>query len=810
VQAEERVSGSPEFGTLLRQYRLAAGLSQEALAERARMSTNGIGALERGYRHTPQRETLALLATALALDDERRRLFEAAATRSAGPRRPSAAAIDGHSPGPVPALPMSLTNFVGREPEIDEIAALVGEYRLVTVTGSGGVGKTQTALRVACETTDSEGIRFVGLAAIADPALVTSAVASAVGAPELPNRSILQALAVYLKNKSLLLIFDNCEHVIDEVARIADALLASCPHVRILATSREPLRTAGERAYRLPSLNAVEGIVLFSDRAAAVNHHFRVDEENRPAIAELCRRLDCIPLAIELAAARVNLLSVEELTERLDERFRVLTGGTRNALPRQQTMRAAIEWSYDLLSPPERRLFERLSVFVGGCALAAAEAVASDDELAASDVLDLVSSLAEKSLVVVDRTKGDSRYRLLESTRAFAQEKLAQHGLQETLTRRHAFWIADLADRATSTGVVTRGEEWVQAFEDELENARTAIEWAIQTGDISLGTRIACGFTGIWRINHGYVEPRRWLEMLLARVDSTTDPGTAARILQTLSTVTFGMHSVEAAERALELDSCDGDPSRKALTVHQMSAGFLQAGRVDEAGAANERVLAMCREGGLTRSHPYAAALDLRAHIAALQGRLDEARECCAQALSLMTALGEDHEANVIRMQGSMGEFEYRAGHFERALECADAALAAARRIGWRHREATALANSAAYRLTLGDVDGARENAREALALAPWASPVVFAAAVQHLATVAALRGDVRRGARLRGYVDAWYRNEECERDATERRTADILTSALHEKLADDDLSALGAEGAQLSDEQALEEALAV
>ena len=474
-------------------------------------------------------------------------------------------------------------------------------------------------------------------------------------------------------------------------------------------------------------------------------------------------------------------------------------------------MRAAIEWSYDLLSAPERCLFERLSVFVGGCALAAAEAVAPDGELTASEVLDLVSSLAEKSLVVVDRSGGDSRYRLLESTRAFAQEKLAEHELAGTLGRRHALWIAGIADRANSIAETTPVEEWVREFEPEMQNVRAAMEWAIQAGDTSVSARIACGFTGIWRMSRGYAEPRRWLELLLARIDAAVDPTTTARILLALSSVTYGMHSVEAAERALQLDPCDGDPSRRVKAMHQISAGFRQAGRVAEADAANERALTICREDGLARSRQYAAALDSRAHIMALRGRLDEARECCSQALSLLTELGDEHEANAIRMRMSMGEFEYRAERFERALEFADAAVAAARRIRSRGgRLSMALVNAAAYRLTLRDVEGARENAREALALAGSASPIEVAAAIQHLATVAALRGEVERGARLQGYVDAWFNAEGCERDVTERRTADILTAALRESLSEGELTELGAEGARFSDEEAADEALAV
>jgi predicted ATPase/transcriptional regulator with XRE-family HTH domain len=810
MEDEGRASSSPDFGTLLRQYRIAAGLSQEALAERARMSTNGIGALERGYRRTPQRETLALLAKALALDGEQRRIFEAAATRSGAPRRPRTQSVAvGVWDSAASSLPVTLTSFVGREAELAEIAALMRDHRLVTITGSGGVGKTQTALRVGRALGNGEGsVRFVGLAAVTNPSLVPAAVASAVGAQELPNRSTLQTLAGYLKNKTLLLIFDNCEQVIDEVAVVADALLQSCPHLQILATSREPLRAAGEQTYRLPSLSVVEATTLFEDRARAVNNRFLLTGENALTVAELCRRLDGIPLAIELAAARANLLSVEELTAKLDERFRILTTGERTALPRQQTMRAAIDWSYDLLSLQERRLFERLSVFVGGCTLEAVEAVAPDSSLSRTDVFDLLSSLAEKSLFVVDREDAESRYRLLESTRAFALEKLTEHSEHEAVARRHAVWIADLADRAAATALAIPVEDWVGTFEPELENARAAIDWASACGEISLAARIACGLTELWRLSHGYAEPRRWLELLLSRVDVAADPGTAARIWHALATVTLGMHSVEAAQRALELDTFDNEPDKRVVAFHQISAGLLEAGRVDEAEAANQRALQLSRESGLSRSRRYAAALDLRAQLAAAREHFDEARQYYSEALSLTATLGEEHETDNLRI--NMGELEYRANHIERALEFADAAVAAARRIRSRHREATALVNSSAYRLTLGDLNGAHADARDALALSRWASSLEVAAAIQHLATVTALRGDAGRGARLYGYVDSWYRSEGCERGVTERRTREILMAALHEKLTAAEIDSNSAEGAQLSEEEAVTEALAV
>ena len=332
----------PSFGTLLRQYRIAAGLSQEALAERARMSVNGVSALERGYRRTPQHETLALLAGALALDVERRREFEAAAVRSGFVRRGTSVAL-----GPWPAtsssnLPLALKSFVGREAELEEVGSLARHHRLVTIAGAGGLGKTQTALQVgrALSSGAAGAVCLVSFARIANPELVVGAVASTLGVQEVPERPLVETLITYLKSKTMLLIFDNCEHVIEEAAIVTEALLGACPRIRILATSRESLRAAGEHTYRLPPLsipsveaarrvnatNALEyaAIVLFIDRARAADHRFKVTDENAPIVAELCRRLDGIPLAIELAAARVNQSSLETLTGRLDDRLSIL------------------------------------------------------------------------------------------------------------------------------------------------------------------------------------------------------------------------------------------------------------------------------------------------------------------------------------------------------------------------------------------------------------------------------------------------------------------------------------------------------
>lgn len=802
MEDEGLPSGIPPFGALLKGHRLAAGLSQEVLAERARMSTDGISALERGHRRTPQRETVALLAAALALDNEKRREFEAAAALRSRQRNGSAKP---DADGP-PELPLPLTTFVGRETELGEIASLVAGHRLVTLTGSGGIGKTRLALRVGAAA-DQNAVRFVPLAT-ATKSSVTGAIASAVGVRELPNRPLADTLVASLKNRDLLLILDNCEHVVHEAAKVANDVLSRCRHIRILATSREPLKVAGERAYRVPSLGAQAAIALFAERARAADYRFELTDENGSVVAEICRRLDGIALAIELAAARVNTLSLRTLRDKLDERFELLAGGDRTALPRQQTMYAAIDWGYSLLSEREQRLFDRLAIFVGDFTIRSVEGVASDSALPESSIFETLSSLAEKSLIVLEDDGDQTRYRLLESMRAFALEKLHEHGEFATFAQRHANWMAELADEATAAGITMSVEAWGRKFEPDLENARSAFDWALNAGEISLATRIACGFTGAWRMNRGYEEPRRWLETLLSRIDDENDRVTAANVWRALSTVNFGIHSAEAAQRALALDDCEQEPDKKVATLHQMTAGFLQAGHINEAESANRRALGVCKENGLATSRRYAAALTLRAHICAVQGNLDEARRFFAEALSLLAALGEEHESTIIRL--NMGEMEYSAEAFERALEHADAALAASRRVGSRHREASALVNAAAYRLTLADLDGAYANARDALLLARWASPIEVAAALQHLATIAAMEGESRRAARLRGYVDAWYRAEGLERDLTELRTYGMLTTALGTQLGEDVVSVLADQGARLSESEAIAEAMGI
>jgi predicted ATPase/transcriptional regulator with XRE-family HTH domain len=428
MQEGARESRSSDFGTLLRRYRIAAGLSQEELAERARLSFHGISALERGFRRTPQPDTLALLAGALALAGEQRAALETAAARATLPRRRSENVTLGPWLDTVPSkLPLSLTSFVGRAAELDEIVALAHDHRLVTITGAGGVGKTQIALRAAAITDKGEkgDVRFVGLATVSEAPAVVAAIASALGVQQVPKHQLLDTLLTHLRDRSVLLILDNCEHVLPQAASIVEKLLQGCPNLRILAISREPLKSSGERAYCLQSLGADDACKLFADRARAVDHRFLLSDENSAIIARICRRLDGNALAIELAAARVNVLSLKALAENLESQLSILDAGMRTALARQQTMRATIEWSYGLLSPREQRIFERLSVLEGGSTLETAMTVCAGGDIAEDDVLDAIISLVDKSIVAADLDGAEPRYRLLEPFREFGRERLA-------------------------------------------------------------------------------------------------------------------------------------------------------------------------------------------------------------------------------------------------------------------------------------------------------------------------------------------------------------------------------------------------
>lgn len=428
-------------------------------------------------------------------------------------------------------MPLQLTSFVGREKEIKEVKEALERARLVTLTGVGGTGKTRLALHVAAEVIDDfqDGVWLVELAPLTEPALVPQAIAASLGLREQPGRAFLELLKDYLAAKHLLLVLDNCEHLIEECAQVADVLLHAAPHLKILATSREGLGIAGESTYHVHSLSLpdnqtlqaealsqYDAVRLFIDRAVAVQPTFQVTNQNALAVAQVCARLDGIPLAIELAAARVKGLSAEQIASRLDDRFRLLTGGSRTALPRQRTLQAAIDWSYRLLAEQERVLLRRLSVFAGGWTIKAAEFVCASKEIESNDILELLLRLVDKSLVVAETKGTQPRYHMLETIRQYAQEKLDESGEAEHVRTRHLDFFLQLAEESEPKFL---GADFMQAYqplEQDLDNFRAALEWSLTGEKAEEGLRIAGSFANYWWDMHHRNEGLVWLQRLLA------------------------------------------------------------------------------------------------------------------------------------------------------------------------------------------------------------------------------------------------------------------------------------------------------
>ena len=585
---------SRTFGDLLRMYRVAAHLSQQELAERARMSVRGISDLERGIHQAPYRQTLAQLAIALGLDEEQRERFEAAARRqrkappqSAGPRRPGP-----HN------LAEESTSFVGRAGELAEIHALLRrpEPRLVTLTGPGGSGKTRLALRAAATALDQfpDGVFLVPLALVPDPKLVGYAVAEALGLAVGDQTEALPPLKEHLRDRTLLLVMDNFEHLLD-ASWLLPELLEECPGLRVLVTSRSVLRLSWERVFPVTPLavpgppyaadsrvlSHYEGVALFVDRAAAAGSNFELTDANAAAVAEICHRLDGLPLAIELAAARIRTLPPQALLARLSSRLKLLVGGARDRPDRQQTLRAAIDWSHSLLDEPEQRLFMRLAVFNGGCTLDAAEVVGGFGD-GGPDVLSAVESLVDKSLLSrgPDTRSGDSRFRMLETIREYALERLERGSEADRIRRRHATYFVELSERASADLSTGQRDEWLDRLDDEHDNVRTALQWARDNDETELGLRLAVRLDRFWEARGHLAEGRRWLAELLDNAEGSP-PELRAATLRIAGTRTFAPDLAQAAElteQSLDLYRQARNPAGTAEALYQRGViAFYQA-----------------------------------------------------------------------------------------------------------------------------------------------------------------------------------------------------------------------------------------
>jgi predicted ATPase len=429
-------------------------------------------------------------------------------------------------------IPIPLTSFIGRERERKEVADLFSKTRLVTLTGSGGIGKTRLAIQVIAEVLDlfPDGVWFLDLAPLSDPTLVPNTLANMLGLYQSAELPITDILINYFRSRMSLVIFDNCEHLISACALLMNSLLTSCEHLSILATSRELLRISGEIPYRVPSLTIpnldietvvdtlmkTESVRLFTERAAAASPGFAIGLHNVFSIAQICQRLDGIPLGIELAAARINVLTVEQILKRLDNRFNLLTSGLRSALPRHQTLRATLEWSFELLSEKQQVLFRRLAVFTGGWTLEAAENICAGNGVVSDEVLEILSELVNKSLVVVDESQNRSRYRMLETLRQYANEKLVASGESDQLRAKHLEYFFNLAETAEPHLIGPEQLEWLPLLDADYENMRLAFEWSLSkdTAEPSLNLCRALGW--FWEIRCYWLEGSNWVKRALA------------------------------------------------------------------------------------------------------------------------------------------------------------------------------------------------------------------------------------------------------------------------------------------------------
>ncbi|HET9909754.1 MAG TPA: adenylate/guanylate cyclase domain-containing protein [Anaerolineales bacterium] len=564
-------------------------------------------------------------------------------------------------------LPAQLTSFIGREKEVEQIKSRLGKNRLVTLTGSGGIGKTRLSIQIASELLSEypHGAWLVELASITDPEFVTREICAVLDINLPGNASPLMVLTEYLQAKKLLLVVDNCEHLIETCAQICDSLLHACPNLSVLASSREALGIDGENGYHVPSLSlpdpksgmaaiqGTESVKLFTDRATAVLPEFELSETNASSVAQICKRLDGIPLAIELAASRVKLLKVEQIASRLNDVFRLLTGGSRTALPRQQTLRALIDWSYNLLSEPEKILFRRLAVFAGGWTMEAAESICSGKGIEREDVLDLMAHLMDKSLIVVTRGGTESRYRRLETIRQYAREKLAESGESEILRNRHLEYFGGLVERF-EPGL--RGPDQVNLMDIldiELDNLRTALEWTLDH-NASAGIKLASQLKWFWHIRNHENEGVNWLVKFLIE---ETEP---LSIRSNLAVSVF-----DHAKALITLSYLAGN-------LGEMQKGMLCA----------TEGLALCEkmseaEGGSLLAECYY----LLSGGAVLSGDLHQAKALAEKSLTLYQRLGD--KFGIAEVQSNrLLPIALRAGELETAHFLSEANLAIRYEIG--------------------------------------------------------------------------------------------------------------------------------
>ena len=720
-------------------------------------------------------------------------------------------------------LPAELNSFVGREQELVEIEQLLGTTRLLTLVGTGGVGKTRLAQRVASQVLHRypDGAWLIELAAVGlEPTLLPYAAALSLGLRERPGLTPLAILTEHLLSKRLLLVLDNCEHLVASCAQLIDTLLRACPGLRVLATSREPLGVAGEIAWRVPSLSLPwplqptpgggdgaqsEAVRLFLERASEAAPTFAATEQNQAAIARVCYRLDGIPLALELAATRVAVLSVEQIADELDDRFRLLVGGKRTAVPRQQTLQATFDWSYDLLADPERAVLRRLAPFAGGFGLDAARAVCAGGEVAAEDVLDHLTRLVNKSLVAVEVRTPASRFHLLETVQQYAAARLREAGEQLSAGAQHLDWFLDLAERAEPEQRTADQTRWLDRLEMEHENFTAALEWSwTASGGAEAGLRLAAALRWFWFARGHPGEGLLWLKRGLAGASGIAPP-VRAKGLDAAGALCHSLGDLVPAEtyltEGLTIWREIGDKRGMAISLNTLGLVAKAQGSLVRAGTQLSKALALARE--MDDAPRVATVLNNLAALAIDQGNYAAAQPFLRESLSIKRGLGD--AAGIANSLHNLGDAALHQGAYEQAAAALREGLTFSRQVGVGHVSAQSLHSLGMVVLRCGDRSSADGHLRESLSLfQQLGDRSGIALCLEGLAEAAVAGGTCEPAVVLLSAASAWREANDFPVPPYDRRDYDRVLGAAHSGLTSAVFADAWATGAAMSLEQAI------
>jgi predicted ATPase/DNA-binding CsgD family transcriptional regulator len=715
------------------------------------------------------------------------------------------------------------SSFVGRERELDELEGMLASSRLLTLTGPGGCGKTRLALEAAANLAEDfeDGVGLVELAPLSSPELVAEGAARALKVRWGAGLSPAEALLEYLEPKEMLLLLDNCEHLIEACAGLVDDLLRSCPGLKILATSREALRVPGERSWIVPSLSLPdareqmdperlarhESVRLFVERAEAVAPGFGLGEQNASAVARICQRLDGIPLAIELAAVRTRVLSASQIAARLDDRFLLLTGGSRVALPRQRTLLATMDWSHELLSDKERALFRRISAFADGFTLEAAEAVCSEGGVGRGEVLDLLCGLVDKSLVLAGRRGDSARYRMLETVGQYAHVKLQGSGEEVKVRGRHADFFLRLAERAEPALSGPDQGEWMSRLDAEVGNLRAAMAYLSQAGEPEADLRLASALWGFCHARGHYEMGRMWLEDALSKGDDPTPLRagalTGAGLLAFLQC--DYIRAGERLEQGLSLYEDLADRRGVAEVKDVLGGVAREQGDYERARTLHQESLALWRE--LEDEHGIADALYFLGLVAWLNGENERAGELSARALAMNRASG--HTAGVLSSLINLGSVALYDGDYDRATAMLDESLTISREGGFKEGVGWALHQLGVVAYRRGDLERSERLLRESLAVHKDLGDMGRVASVfEALAETAGALKQFEVSAQLFGAADALRKRIGAPVPPCERPELDRVTASVRARTGDEEFLRLRGEGGAMTLEVAFSRAL--